>query len=559
MPDVRRNASADPIQGIDNLRFALRDLVEIVVKLYITSWYTYISPRDQSFVNAARDTIIAFLESIISDLTRQHQARDGTQHSLDDFLFTTAPTIFERHIKAYRRAQEDVDTMQLLEMVAPKHERPGDASEGNGSSERSPSVSILAQQYQLYAPHPGMRIADHPLAGIQGPDPMIPTQTDLVEIRRQPKTRAIDESLADALSSSITALPPRIPGAGSSGTTSGMRNETNSKLEPYGLSPSQSYEPSPEYLSRLADYFIRRHLPPQDYASKAERTMVAEVLGNAVLGNVLRICSEPSFIWRLGLNLFGNEHSTRDVHPRYAPECSKGPDQDTQPPIKPDILIAVQDRTAISIAPYFALFARVLRVITATCIFIVATFATTLLKALQADSQPVDAKVMEEGRSHYLFEPWIEASSALLSAEPAFATRELWMIGKMGYIGSSRRVDNLAKDVFAGVLNLDSAAWAVAKLTGTLFPDGVLAPSIPEPSEEEVEGMRQDLERCLHDRIPTIAKFLLLGTSQTAQQKTIRNALNVFSNPTANANLLLTLVEAILKAAVPLQLDKGQD
>lgn len=116
----------------------------------------------------------------------------------------------------------------------------------------------------------------------------------------------------------------------------------------------------------------------------------------------------------------------------------------------------------------------------------------------------------------------------------------------------------------------NSATWIVKKVTDTLFPDGELAPAIPDPSIEEAEAMRQELERCVYGRIPgtlqdrfdrrfvltsagnsAIVRFLLLGTSQTAQQRTITNMLDVFSNPSANANLLLTLVEAALDALVP--------
>jgi hypothetical protein len=127
-----------------------------------------------------------------------------------------------------------------------------------------------------------------------------------------------------------------------------------------------------------------------------------------------------------------------------------------------------------------------------------------------------------------------------------------------------------AQGIVPNFPDVNSVTWIVQKATDTLFPDGVLAPSIPDPSAEEAEATRQELERCVYDRIPgkfqdrlnrrrgltcvddlALARFLSLGTSQTAQQRTITNMLDVFSNPSANANLLLTLVEAALKALVP--------
>lgn len=116
---------------------------------------------------------------------------------------------------------------------------------------------------------------------------------------------------------------------------------------------------------------------------------------------------------------------------------------------------------------------------------------------------------------------------------------------------------------------MDSATWIIKKLTDTLFPDGAFAPAIPDPTTEEAEAMRKELERCIYNKMPgksqicsarqpglipagntAMARFLLFGTSDMAQQRTIANALDVFSIPSANANLLLSLAEAALGALV---------
>lgn len=406
-----------------------------------TSWYTYISPRDQTFANAIRDTTLASLESIISDWTETQERRNDSQDSLRELIFTTAPTIFERHVKAYQRAKEDVATLQRDGMTTQIDERSSDASQMEAQPDLSRSIFALAQRYQLYAPHPGMRVITRPLTDTEDSAPMTPMHTGEVEIRRPTKVRAIDESLADALSSSITALPPPTIRGGFAGVASSTRDQMDRETDCYEFSYSQSYEPSPEYLSNLANHFLRRHLPPQDYASRAERTMVNEVLGNAVLGDLLRKCSEPSFMWRLGLSLIENEPVTGDRHSRFAPECNEALKQATQPPPPVGISTTLPNPTITLVARYFDLFIRVLRVITATCVYVTATFVTTFLQASQADLQSASAKSNGKGRAAYRFEPWIEASIAWVSAGSTFATRELWMIGKMGYIACSRTID----------------------------------------------------------------------------------------------------------------------
>lgn len=67
---------------------------------------------------------------------------------------------------------------------------------------------------------------------------------------------------------------------------------------------------------------------------------------------------------------------------------------------------------------------------------------------------------------------------------------------------------SFAQDVFQGTFDVESAAWAIAKLTDTVFPDGDFAPSIPDPSPEEAEQMRKDLERRVYNRVPGKTKLI---------------------------------------------------
>jgi hypothetical protein len=133
-------------------------------------------------------------------LTQTQERRRDAKDRLQEFLFTTAPTIFERHIKAYRQAKDDAAMMQLGTAPLRTGGRVSEEFRHNaqpGLSEAS--MAVIAQRYHLYASHPGMKLMENSVENMEGSAPVTPTQTDPVEIRRPRKLRGIDESLADAL------------------------------------------------------------------------------------------------------------------------------------------------------------------------------------------------------------------------------------------------------------------------------------------------------------------------------------------------------------------------
>jgi hypothetical protein len=375
-------------------------------------------------------------------LTQTQERRRDAKDRLQEFLFTTAPTIFERHIKAYRQAKDDAAMMQLGTAPLRTGGRVSEEFRHNaqpGLSEAS--MAVIAQRYHLYASHPGMKLMENSVENMEGSAPVTPTQTDPVEIRRPRKLRGIDESLADALSSSITALPPQDLGGDLPRPISAKHGKGNSEFDPYGTSNAQSYEPSPEYLSVLVDHFLRKHLPQQDYASDAERTMVTEVLGNAVLGNIIRKCSEPWFIWRTGLHLIRQDRLPEGPNPETMPEFDLGLKEEAGSLTTSSTSATQGNSTTTPVTQYLALLSRILSLVTAACLYVAAAITNKVLQALQTDLPPTAVKATEKRNAKYLFEPWIEASIAWTSAGSAFGTRELWTASKMLYIASWETVD----------------------------------------------------------------------------------------------------------------------
>ncbi|KAI5448780.1 hypothetical protein NCC49_006604, partial [Naganishia albida] len=379
---VPPDGSKGLIKDLEDLRNALRRLLDIVIKIYISNWYTLISPRDRTFIAAVRGTSLAYLDSIIEDLSRTSEERNAIQGRLLELAFTSAPTILERHVKAYQLAKEDSLTTNSNSIKDP------DGREQTCLQDSS----LLTQRYHLYKPHPGIKATAE--EG-QSHAPTTPQEPETID--RPSTPQGMDEILADALSSSITNLPPLRAGATRS-------SNPNSNPEKSQFSP---YVPSPEYLSLLIDRILRPHLSAEDYASSAERAMITEVLGNAVLGNVLRKCSEPWFIWRIGLSLLReNEGTVENVSPRQDSEASR------------------EATGGMNKSTWLRSFISLLAQIPGLLIAAYTYFSIALSNYLSGAS-PAYPKANPSSRPAYLLEPWIEASTALTSVNSSFATREI--------------------------------------------------------------------------------------------------------------------------------------
>jgi hypothetical protein len=182
---------------------------------------------------------------------------------------------------------------------------------------------------------------------------------------------------------------------------------------------------SPQYLSRLVDRILEPHLPTEDYASSAERTMITEVLGNAVLGNVLRKSAEPWFIWRIGLSLLREDEEGKAVDDNGSAKVSV---PSTSPPRGID--------TTSSAWSYLGFLGQLPGILISAYLYLSIALSNYLSGTPQADP-----KTNLPSRQAYLLEPWIEALMALVSIDSTFATRELWTTIKMMYIATSTRVD----------------------------------------------------------------------------------------------------------------------
>lgn len=68
---------------------------------------------------------------------------------------------------------------------------------------------------------------------------------------------------------------------------------------------------------------------------------------------------------------------------------------------------------------------------------------------------------------------------------------------------------SLAQQRLTASLHVDTVTRLISKLTDTLFPNGELAPVVPDPTVEEVGAMREELELCVYNRIPGMSSLTI--------------------------------------------------
>jgi hypothetical protein len=396
-------------------------------------------------VHAVRNTALGLIDSIIRDLTATQQARHDASLQMREFALEIGPTILDRHIRAFKQAQEDCLINVQVEALSSGSDKAKVDKVNVTSSSPRPSRSILDQRYHFHAPHPGIVASSvHPsqsekigFTKIQAEHP-----ADSEHFERPVTPQGIDESLADALSSSITGLPGRAASRDPpvSDQRSGEHPHHDNALR---------YEPSPQYLSALVDRILKNHLPPNDYASTTERAMITEIIANTILRNILRKCSEPWFLWRIGLNLMGTTENGKAPGEHVMSE--KG-DVLTGTSTTDDITVvrgkqlSSEESSVLGLTPFYGNILLQVPSMIANAGWRCLSIASKLLRQrFYPDSEtetPSSPQIQPPcNAKKYVLEPWLDVLMALTSSGDSYGKQELWSVIKMTYTLSSTTAD----------------------------------------------------------------------------------------------------------------------
>lgn len=236
------------------------------------TWYSHISPRERTFLPTIHTIILAVLKSITEGLNEEE---------LLETLLVKLPVELREHIRKYRLARQEARVVT-----------------------GAPTEAAISEAFHRLRPHPGITsAAEEPSHNT--PPPRRPSDVVLNA------AADLDDTLADAMASSIVVEDVAAVKAARQQSLRVDAVADHTPLEQNRRMEDSPYHLDPAYLPSVVDRILRSHLPEKDYNCLLERTLVNEIVGNAVLGGTLRRITQPWFWWRVCSNLIDRPSRAR--------------------------------------------------------------------------------------------------------------------------------------------------------------------------------------------------------------------------------------------------------
>ena len=264
VPQAPASAINDTTSPRDDLEDSLHDLLETALQCYVNSWYPSISPRDKSFLPHVYHLLVRVLGSLSNNISAACESG-----RLDELVLVDLPETISQHVKNWMRAEQDIVEGGLDQ--------------------------TLAARFALLHGHPaGQLVQTKPTSTRK--DTSDRASTDVTQLPSD-----IDQSLGEAMSSSLHGHDDH--------SYLKHRQPPPDSVQLPQLPPV--YRIAPSYLSTLSERLLRYHLPPPDYAPLTERTILTEIIGSAILANVLQKLSQGWMINRMALSILGEPGRAR--------------------------------------------------------------------------------------------------------------------------------------------------------------------------------------------------------------------------------------------------------
>ena len=286
--------------------------------------------------------------------------------------------------------------------------------------------------------------------------------------------------------------------------------------------PEGQYVVSGLWLTALSDTIIKQSLPKDEYNVQVERTMMRELLGRTILGNVAKRLGEDWFWWSLLLKFLPSS-------PSIGASTSGGKGKESKGVI--DAIFGVLEAVLTGVMRLWA-----------GCVWIMAMYTA----AAPADKGSQDGRNGEGGGYEQTTRCWMELFREIVNVDGRggrrnWALRLIWGFMEIGFFLSSPELDRYFDlTTNRGVNNTDgrilphliriylltpsTALRLVDILEKILFPlDGYPAPAPPDPTVEEAMVMRRELEERLGILIPSTFQSLGLDTESRGGGNTNTN------------------------------------
>ncbi|KAG7531469.1 hypothetical protein FFLO_04329 [Filobasidium floriforme] len=503
-PIIPSSAINDTTTPRDDLEESLHDLLETALQCYVNSWYPSISPRDKSFLPHIYHLLVRVLRSLSTNISAVCESG-----RLDELVLADLPDIISEHVKNWTRAEQDIVEGGLDQ--------------------------TLAARFALLHGHPAVQLVQSKPTSTRK-DTSHRASTDVTQLPSD-----IDQSLGEAMSSSLHGHDdhPYL-----------RQHQTPlDSVQPPQLPPA--YRISPSYLSTLSERLLRCHLPPADYAPLTERTILTEIIASAILANVLQKLSQGWMINRMALSILGEpgrgrQQQRQQVQEKTSQEGADGASKPGSGLVQTVVLIVYQ-------------FAAVLLTISQCYTSLQSQWRSLTNDPSTEASDKAGATSHERWKAgvENALDPSLNLLDSLLnlqdgaSRKRSIAELRSWVGMACGPIALGRFADKLLPlYLHEHVFRPAVLARGIKTLHEVLFPNGELAPSVPDPTEEEARDLSDRLVARLLEVIPPHARRLIIGPDATHEQA-IRRLIAPFQDPDINLHLFTRLLKRILLTIEP--------
>ncbi|KAH0838606.1 hypothetical protein J3R83DRAFT_6928 [Lanmaoa asiatica] len=305
-----------------------------------------------------------------------------------------------------------------------------------------------------------------------------------------------------------------------------------------------------EYFRQAFDHVLKECLPAEDYAPEAERFIVREIMVKVVISDVIPRITQPWFLQKLVLDMLGPSSDVSE-QPSVSSTSAHGHSRLSKSSIIVLLLSTIQKLSGMCIMLIHA-YKQV--------IHIIPIINQTDCSGTRPgdDSPPVSmtpsvssasSGTHESEDTRDLTRGPLVMISEILQVQDRFAATALVQIVSLFCCSFQTFMNKLlCYLLYTWVLSTPSMLSVVRISKQTLFPGGYPGPAPVDPTVEEQVVLREQLVKRIAERVPMLARSVLLGNTGN---NTVERVVDGLSDEACNRHLAVFLVDALLLSVFP--------
>ncbi|KAG8220111.1 hypothetical protein J3R82DRAFT_1131 [Butyriboletus roseoflavus] len=332
------------------------------------------------------------------------------------------------------------------------------------------------------------------------------------------------------------------------------------QLQPHmAISPDGSIDE--EYFRQAFNHILRECLPSEDYAPEVERFIVREIILKVVIKDVIPRITQPWFLQKMVLDMLGPCPDVSE-QPSVSSTSARGHSRFSKSNIIVLLLSAIQKLSGACIMLIHA-YKQVIYIIPVVNQTSCSRTRPALTALTSAEDEPPPVSVtpstssassMHEGTPHAVVSPDLTHGPLGMISEVFQVQDRLAATALVHFVSlfccSFQTFMNklLCYLLYTYVLSASSMISVVRVSKQTLFPNGYPGPVPVDPTAEEQVAIREQLVQRIAERVPALARTVLLGDPAV---NTLYGVVDALNDGACNRHLAVFVVDAVLLSVFP--------